>query len=89
MTKAALVTSVAESLGQTKKATAETLSEAFALIAYQVHTHGRFSWPGFGTWTLRQRKARQIRNPQTNQLMQLPATKTIGFRPAAEVKARL
>ena len=29
----------------------------------------RFSYPGFGTWSLRSRKARKIRNPQTNEMM--------------------
>jgi DNA-binding protein HU-beta len=49
----------------------------------------RFSYPGFGTWSMRSRKARKIRNPQTNEIMKLKASKTIGFRPAKELKATL
>ncbi|HEY0883049.1 MAG TPA: HU family DNA-binding protein, partial [Archangium sp.] len=46
-------------------------------------------YPGFGTWSIRTRKARKIRNPQTNEIMKLKATKTIGFRPAKELKDTL
>ena len=33
--------------------------------------------------------ARKIRNPQTNEMMKLKASKTVGFRPAKELKQTL
>lgn len=89
MTKAELIEQVANENKLTKKSAAEILDTTFAGIAAAVMKDARFSYPGFGTWSLRSRKARNIRNPQTNELMQLKASKTIGFRPARELKAEL
>ena len=87
MTKAELVEAVAEQTRLTKKAAAELIDVVFDNIGAAVKKDARFSYPGFGTWSIRTRKARKIRNPQTNEIMKLKATRTIGFRPAKELKA--
>ncbi len=89
MTKAELVEVVAEQSQLTKKSAAEILDIVFANISKAVKKDQRFSYPGFGTWSIRSRKARKIRNPQTNEMMKLKASKTIGFRPAKELKQTL
>lgn len=89
MTKAELVEVVAQQSRLTKKAAAEVLEIVFNNIGKAVKEEQRFSYPGFGTWSLRSRKARKIRNPQTNEIMKLKASKTIGFRPAKELKQTL
>ena len=65
------------------------LKKAATTVGGAVKKDSRFSYPGFGTWSMRTRKARKIRNPQTNEIMKLKATKTIGFRPAKELKDTL
>jgi DNA-binding protein HU-beta len=89
MTKAELVEAVARQSRLTKKATEEMMEIVFGTISQAVKDQERFSYPGFGTWSIRTRKARKIRNPQTNEMMKLDATKTIGFRPAKELKQTL
>ncbi|MBI3181774.1 MAG: HU family DNA-binding protein [Myxococcales bacterium] len=89
MTKAELVKAVAAQSNLTKKAAAEILEVVFHTVGKAVKKDNRFSYPGFGTWSVRNRKARKIRNPQTNELMKLKASKTIGFRPAKELKQTL
>ena len=89
MTKAELVEAVAVQTKLTKKSASELIEVVFSHIGEAVKKDNRFSYPGFGTWTLRTRKARKIRNPQTNEIMKLKASKTIGFRPAKELKATL
>jgi DNA-binding protein HU-beta len=89
MTKAELVELVAQQSRMTKKAAAELMDIVFSNIGKAVKKDERFSYPGFGTWSLRTRKARRIRNPQTNEMMKLKASKTIGFRPAKELKVTL
>ena len=89
MTKAELVEAVAAQSKLTKKSAAEILDVVFSNIGKAVKKDARFSYPGFGTWSLRSRKARNIRNPQTNAIMKLKASKTIGFRPAKELKQTL
>lgn len=89
MTKAELVEAVAAQSRMTKKAAEEVMEIVFGAIGKAVKKDERFSYPGFGTWSIRTRKARKIRNPQTNEIMKLKATKTIGFRPAKELKQTL
>lgn len=89
MTKAELVEAVAAQTRLTKKHTAEILEVVFNNIGRAVKKDERFSYPGFGTWSLRSRKARKIRNPQTNEMMKLRASRTVGFRPAKELKDTL
>jgi DNA-binding protein HU-beta len=89
MTKAELVEVVAAQSRLTKKSAAEILDIVFANLGKAVKRDQRFSYPGFGTWSVRSRKARKIRNPQTNEMMKLKASKTVGFRPAKELKNSL
>jgi DNA-binding protein HU-beta len=89
MTKAELVESVAQQAHLTKKSAAELIDVVFDNIGKAVKADARFSYPGFGTWSIRTRKARKIRNPVTGEPMKLKQTKTIGFRPAKELKDTL
>jgi DNA-binding protein HU-beta len=89
MTKAQLIELVASQSKMTKKSAAEVLDVVFSNIGKAVKKEERFSYPGFGTWSLRTRKARNIRNPQTNEIMKLKPSKTIGFRPAKVLKETL
>ena len=87
MTKADLIQAVAtHGSGMTKKAAAELVDSLFATIGKAVKKEGRFSYPGFGTWTVRSRKARKGRNPQTGAEIKIKASKTVGFKPAKELK---
>ena len=88
MTKADLIQSVA-ALGMTKKAAGEMVDSLFGTISKTNKKDSRFSYPGFGTWTVRQRKARMGRNPQTGAEIKIKASKTVGFKPAKELKADL
>jgi DNA-binding protein HU-beta len=88
MTKAELVHVVAGK-GMTKKAAAEMVDALFETISKSIKKEKRFSYPGFGTWTVRERKARMGRNPQTGEALKLKASKTVGFKPSAELKKGL
>lgn len=91
MTKAELVNLVAETKGLevTKKDVEAILDLAFDGIAKSVRKERRFSYPGFGTWTVRTRKARMGVNPQTKKPIKIPASKTVGFKPAPILKKGL
>jgi DNA-binding protein HU-beta len=88
MTKAELVHVVAGK-GLTKKAAAELVDTLFETIAKSIKKEKRFSYPGFGTWSVRERKARMGRNPQTGEALKIKASKTVGFKPSAELKKGL
>ncbi|UCD85979.1 MAG: HU family DNA-binding protein, partial [Deltaproteobacteria bacterium] len=72
-----------------KAATEKLIDEAFSAIAGAIRKDKRFSYPGFGTFTVRSRKARTGRNPQTGATIHIKASKTVGFKPAPGLKDSL
>ena len=87
MTKADLIQAVAShGKGMTKKGASQLVDALFDTIGRTIKKEGRFSYPGFGTWTIRQRKARKGRNPQTGAEIKIKASSTVGFKPAKELK---
>lgn len=92
MTKAELVEKVATTLKHRdlSKAAINEISDAiFECLAKGIKKDKRFTYPGFGTYTVRTRKARKGRNPQTGAVINIPASKTIGFRPSPDLKHSL
>ena len=89
MTKTELIEAVARSVPQPKKTVARTIDAAFEQIARSIRKEKRFWVPRFGTFTVRRRRARAGFNPRTNSPMTIPATRTVGFRPAPELRKGL
>jgi DNA-binding protein HU-beta len=93
MTKAELIDKVMKKLPKstdvTKKATTEIIDLAFSEIALAIKKEKRFSYPGFGTFNVRARKARKGRNPQTGEQIKIKASKTVGFKPAPLLKKKV
>ncbi len=91
MTKAELIDKVAgtKDLDLSKAAVEKVVDAAFGTIAGAIKKDKRFSYPGFGTFTVRSRKARTGRNPQTGESIKIKASKTVGFKPAPGLKDSL
>lgn len=92
MTKAELVEAILKNkvLGTMSKRSANVVIDVvFEALAKAIKKDKKFTYPGFGTFSLRERKARQGRNPQTGEAIQIKKSKTIGFRPAKSLKETL
>ena len=91
MTKVELVAAVQSSCDGdlSKRAMEEILNCAFKTIAKDIKKSKRFSYPDFGTFTVKSRKARKGRNPQTGETIKIKASKTVGFKPSPRLKASL
>jgi DNA-binding protein HU-beta len=89
MTKAELIETVSNGTHLPKKTVSDTLDLTFVQIARAIRRDKRFWVPGFGTFTVRRRRARAGFNPRTNSPMTIPAARTVGFRPAPELKKGL
>lgn len=89
MTKAELIDEVRKSkdVDLTKKTTEAVVEAVFQALATAIKKDGRFTYPGFGTFVVRERKERKGRNPKTGEPMTIPATKTVAFKPAPKLKA--
>lgn len=91
MTKQELIDAVMKNQdgNTTKKAVTEMVDTLFDTMAKTIKKEKKFTYPGFGTFSLRERKARTGRNPQTGESIQIKKSKTIGFRPAKSLKETL
>ena len=89
MTKGDLIDSVAKSAQISKRTAGEAVDATFDNIAKALKKSKRFQVPGFGTFTLRSRKARKGRNPQTGAVINIKASRTVGFKPAPVLKKGL
>lgn len=89
MTKQELVDTVAERAEISKAAAKQIIDVTFEEIVKSIRKEKRFAMPGFGTFTVRERKAKTGRNPKTGETIKIKASKTIGFKPAPTVKEKL
>ena len=92
MTKAELIEAVlksAKGVELSKKAAGEILDGAFDEVKKAIRKDKRFSYPDFGTFSVKSRKARTGRNPQTGETIKIKASKTVGFKPAPSFKESL
>jgi len=89
MTKSELIGEISKSVsnGDLSKKTVETIvAGAFTTIEETIKKTGRFSYPGFGTFTVTNRSARKGRNPRTGETIDIKASKSIKFKPAPALK---
>lgn len=70
----------AEKTGMKRAQVKELFEELANLAMSEVKTNGEFALPGFGKLVLSERKAREGRNPQTGETIQIPAKTTLKFR---------
>ena len=73
----------------TAKDMEKIVDAVFREMGRAVSGEGRFAWPGFGTFTVKERAARQGRHPRTGEAMQVAASRTVAFKPAAALKGSL
>lgn len=90
MTKQELIDFVCkQQKGVTKKTATEITEAVFEAMQHSIRTSEKFSFPGFGTFQLRSRKARTGRDPRTGETIKIKASRTVGFRPAKRFKELL
>jgi len=94
MTKAELINAVHAAAADadidlTKKATGELVDIVFHTVAGAIESEQRFGYPDFGTFTVKHRKEREGRNPRTKEPITIPASNTVGFKPAPALKDRV
>ncbi len=79
MNKSELVDAVAEKASVTKKQADAILTAALETIIEAVSSSDKVTLVGFGSFEPRERKAREGRNPKTNEKMEIPATTVPAF----------
>ncbi|MFN3285362.1 MAG: HU family DNA-binding protein [bacterium] len=89
MNKEQLIERVASKTGLSKKDANAALDAILDGITSALKKGEKVTLVGFGTFTVRRRKAREGRNPQTGEKIRIPARKVPAFTAGKELKAQV
>ena len=86
MNKTELVAAVAEKAEVSKKDTEKALKAFVDVVTEELKKGEKVQLVGFGTFEVSERAAREGRNPQTGETMQIKASKTPKFKAGKALK---
>lgn len=86
MTKADIVGSVYEKVGISKKESGEIVAMVFEIIKESLENGENVKISGFGNFTLREKRPRRGRNPQTGEEIEISARRVLVFKPSQVLK---
>ena len=91
MNKAELIERVQTVLGEDcSRAYAEkVVNSVLTGIGSGLQEDNQVQLVGFGTFQVKDRAARMGRNPRTNEPIEIPASRSVGFRPGTKLKDSL
>lgn len=89
MTKADLVECIYENIGISKTESAEIVESIFNILKETLETGEKIKISGFGTFTVKQKKSRMGRNPQTGGGITISARRVLTFKPSKILKKTL
>lgn len=86
MTKADIVERLYEKVGFSKKDVAEVVEEIFECIKKNLEAGEKVKISGFGNFSVRQKRARRGRNPQTGGEITIEKRRVMTFKPSQLLK---
>ena len=86
MNKAELIDKIAASVDLSKQAAGQVLDVILESITDSVRNGDAVSLVNFGTWSVKERSARTVRNPRTGELIEVKATKVPAFKAGKALK---
>lgn len=89
MTKAELVDFIAEKADLTKADAGRALEAVMEGITKGLKDSGKVTLVGFGTFTAKEREARDGRNPKTGEIVKIAARTVPGFKAGNKLKDSL
>ena len=91
MTKAELIELVSKGAPpkMSKKEVTKLVESVFEHLHKAIAKDKRFTYPGFGTWTVKKRAKLKGRNPKTGEVIEIAPTKTVAFKPAPNFKLKV
>lgn len=86
MTKAELTRKLHESMGITHKEATIYIETVLDLLKGSLESGEQVKVSGFGVFEVKQKNARQGRNPQTGEKIILPARRVLTFKPSSVLR---
>jgi DNA-binding protein HU-beta len=84
--KGDVINEIAEQAGISKKEAAAAFDAFVNHISSSCQRGDRCAIPGLGSFAVSQRKAREGRNPRTNEKIMIPASKNIRFKAGKDLR---
>jgi DNA-binding protein HU-beta len=84
--KGDVINSIAEQAGISKKEAAAAFDAFVGYISESCQRGERCAVPGLGSFSVSQRKAREGRNPRTNEKITIPASKNVRFKAGKDLR---
>lgn len=84
--KGDVINSIAEEAGISKKEAAAAFDAFVSYISESCQRGERCSVPGLGSFSITARKAREGRNPRTNEKITIPASKNVRFKAGKDLR---
>ena len=85
MNKKELINEIASQIGLTKVEAKRLLETVLTVTNGALKSGDVVRLVGFGTFSIKQRKARKGRNPQTGETIHIKAKKVVKFKPSANL----
>src|SRR5450755_318037 len=89
MTKQHLIEKVAAKTALGKAQVEVVVDSVFEMIAESLGANERVDLRGFGSFTVKDKKERQGRNPRTGETITIAAKRDAGFKPGKELTEKL
>lgn len=84
--KGDVINAIAEQAGISKKEASAAFDAFVNYISESCQRGERCAVPGLGSFNVTQRKAREGRNPRTNERITIPASKTVRFKAGKDLR---
>lgn len=89
MNKTELINAVAQEAEFTKKDAEKAVKAVIDVISDALAKGEKVQIIGFGTFEVRERKAREGHNPASHEAIQIPASKTPAFKVSKQLKEKV
>lgn len=89
LTKIDIVDAVYTNLGLPKRDCIRIVESLFDIIKDDLNDGNDVMISGFGKWTVKEKKKRKGRNPQTGESMMIDARKVVTFKPSTALRDKL
>lgn len=89
MTKNEIIDQIYEKVGMTKRECASIVESTIDIIKNELGKGNAVKISGFGKWTVKSKKDRKGRNPQTGEAMTIGARKVVTFKSSKILSSEL
>ena len=87
ISKTEIIEEVAKNSGVAKKDTQKIVQTLLEAISDHLHEGDSVQFTGFGSFEVKERAAREGRNPKTGETIHIPASKAPAFKAGKDLKA--